>query len=134
MLEPGGDFDLAGEALGPQRRGQLGPQHLHRDVAMVLEVLGEIDRGHAALAQLPLDAVAVGEGGGESRVDGQWSMVSDCRLLIADCRLVRAVAEPPSRLIIATSHSSASPSVPSLPSPAAAARGRRPSIAATKRP
>jgi hypothetical protein len=28
----------------------------------VLEIVGEIDRGHAALAQLPLDAVAVGKG------------------------------------------------------------------------
>ena len=31
-------------------------------LAVVLEVLCEIDRGHAAGAQLPLDAVAVGEG------------------------------------------------------------------------
>ena len=35
-----------------------------------LQVLGEVDGGHAALAELALDAVAVGEGGGET-VDGR---------------------------------------------------------------
>ena len=50
---------------GPMVGGQLRPQHLHRDLAVVLEVLGEVDRGHAPLAQLPLEAVAVGEGGDE---------------------------------------------------------------------
>jgi hypothetical protein len=90
VLEPGGDFDLAGETLEPHRGGKIGPEHLDRDVPMVAEVLGEINRGHATLSEFSLEAVAVGQGGGESRIDGQWSMVSDCRLLIADCRLVRA--------------------------------------------
>ncbi len=31
----------------------------------MLEILGEIDGGHAALAELALDAVAIGEGGRE---------------------------------------------------------------------
>ena len=57
--------DFPGEPLGPDGGGQLGSQHLDRDLARVLQVLGEIDRGHAPLAQLPLEAVAVGERGGE---------------------------------------------------------------------
>ncbi len=61
MLQVGGDLDLGQESLGAEHRGQLRPQHLDRDLAVVLQVLGEIDRGHAALAQLPLDAVAVGQ-------------------------------------------------------------------------
>ena len=61
MLEVGGGLDLGQEPLGADDRGQLGAQHLDRHLAVVLEVLGEVDRGHAAGAQLPLDAVAVGE-------------------------------------------------------------------------
>ena len=66
MAEVGGGLDLAEEALGAERRRQLGPQHLDGDLAVVLEVLGEIDRGHAALAELALDAVAIAEGLGEA--------------------------------------------------------------------
>jgi len=62
MLQGGDGLDLAEEALGPDDRGQLWAHHLDRDFAIVLEVLGQVDRGHAALAELPLDAVAVGEG------------------------------------------------------------------------
>ncbi len=38
-----------------------------RDLAIVLQVLGEVDGGHTAGAELALDAVAVGESGGEAR-------------------------------------------------------------------
>ena len=62
VLEVGGGLDLAQEPLGADDRGQLGPQHLDRDLAVVLEVLGEVDGGHAALAELALEAVAVGTG------------------------------------------------------------------------
>ena len=62
MLQAGGDLDLAGEPLGTERGRQLRPKNLHRHPAVVLQVLGEVHRGHAALAQLPLDAVAVGQG------------------------------------------------------------------------
>ena len=66
MLELGDDVDLAEEPLGAQRRGELGPQDLERDLAVVLEVVGEVDGGHAALAELALDAVAAAEGGTQS--------------------------------------------------------------------
>ena len=49
--------------------GELRAQHLDGDLAAVLEVLGEIDRRHAALAELPLDAVAVGQGYLEAIMD-----------------------------------------------------------------
>ena len=62
MLQRRNGLDLAKEPLGTDHRGQLGAQDLDRDFAIVLEVLGQVDRGHAALAQLPFDAVAVGEG------------------------------------------------------------------------
>ena len=60
MVQIGGGRDLAEEALGPEGVGQLGAEHLHGDLAPVLEVVGEIDRGHAARAKLAVEAVAVG--------------------------------------------------------------------------
>ncbi len=65
MLEPGGDLDLAEEALGAQRGGQLGPENLDGDFSAVAEVGGQVDHGHAALTQLALQRVAVGQRGGE---------------------------------------------------------------------
>ena len=58
MLEPRGELDLAEEAVGPERHGQLGVQHLERDRAVVLEVAGEEDGRHPAAAELALEGVA----------------------------------------------------------------------------
>ena len=43
------------------------PQHLDRDVAMMLEVVGEIHGGHAAGAELAFNAIAVSERVAQSR-------------------------------------------------------------------
>ncbi len=59
MLEPGGDFDLVEEPLGAK--------DLDRHPAAVREVLGQIHGGHAAMTDLPLDPIAVGERGRQSR-------------------------------------------------------------------
>ena len=66
VAEAGGGGDLAQEALGAERGGELGAEDLDGDLAVVLEVVGEVDRGHAALAELALDAVAVGQRRGEA--------------------------------------------------------------------
>jgi hypothetical protein len=66
VLQVGGNLDLRQEPLGADHRGQLGLQNLHCHLAIVLEILREVDRSHAALTQLALDRVAVGEGGGET--------------------------------------------------------------------
>ena len=63
MLQVRCDLDLGPEPLGTDHRGQLGTQHLDCDLAVVPQVLGEIDRRHAALAQFPLDAVATAKCG-----------------------------------------------------------------------
>jgi hypothetical protein len=74
VLEPRSDLDLAAEPLGAERRGNLGPQDLDRDLSAVLEILGEVHGRHATLAELPLDRIAVGEGGGESGMRvSQWA-------------------------------------------------------------
>ncbi len=66
MLEPGRDLDLLSEPIGAEGGRQVGAQHLDRHLAVVLEVLGEIDRGHPARAEFPLDSVAVGQGCSET--------------------------------------------------------------------
>ena len=58
-------LDLREEPLGADDGGELGAEHLDGDLAVVAEVLGEVDGGHAALAQLALDPVAVGQGRAE---------------------------------------------------------------------
>ena len=50
MLEVGRGLDLREEPFGSNDCGQLRLQHLERDVPVVLQVLGEIHRSHAALA------------------------------------------------------------------------------------
>jgi hypothetical protein len=75
MLEVGDGLDLAQEALGADDGGEVGTQDLDGDLAVVAEVLGEVDGRHAALAELALDAVAVGENGPEA-LDGVGQVLS----------------------------------------------------------
>ena len=63
MLEPRGELDFAQEALGTDRRGERGVQHLDRHRATVPEVLGQEHGGHAAATQLAPDRVAAAERG-----------------------------------------------------------------------
>ena len=55
MVQPRGDLDLAQEPLAGQRPREVRAEHLDGDVAVVLEVVREVDRGHAAGAELALD-------------------------------------------------------------------------------
>ena len=65
VVEPGGDLDLGQEPLDAEDRAELGAEHLERDFAVVLEIGGEEDGGHAAGAELALDPVALLERGGQ---------------------------------------------------------------------
>ena len=66
MGKPCRDLDLPQKTLRAERCCEVGPQHLHGDLAVVLEVFREVDRGHAATTDLALDLVAVGQGGAET--------------------------------------------------------------------
>jgi len=65
MAQSRGKLDLAEEAFAAQRFGDIGAEDLYRDLASVLAIVGEVDGGHTALAELAIEAVAVGEGIGE---------------------------------------------------------------------
>jgi hypothetical protein len=61
VLQVGGDFDFPMEAVGATHGTELGPQDLQCDTPAVLQVFGEIYRGHPAPAELTLDPVALAE-------------------------------------------------------------------------
>ena len=63
VLQVGGDLNFLEEPLRAERRREIRLEHLERDISVVPQVVSDIHRGHAALAELPLDAVAVGECG-----------------------------------------------------------------------
>ena len=61
VLQPGGELDLALEALGAQRAREIGVEHLERDRPVVPQILGEEDGGHAAPPELALEGVRRGK-------------------------------------------------------------------------
>lgn len=62
VLQIGGRLDLARKRSGTDHRGQFRTQDLESNLALVPEVLGQIDESHSGGAELPLDTVAVGDG------------------------------------------------------------------------
>ena len=61
MCKPRGNLDLSQEPLVPNRRGHLGVDGFDRDFAAVLQVVGQVDGGHAAAPKLAADPVTVSE-------------------------------------------------------------------------
>ena len=61
VVEAGGDLYLAEKPVRADVRGQMRMQHLHCHGPAMLEVLGQIDRGHATPPDFPLEVVAAGE-------------------------------------------------------------------------
>ena len=60
--EPRGEADLLAEALAAHRVGQLGRQDLDDHLPAERGLLGQVDAGHAAAAELALDGVGGAEG------------------------------------------------------------------------
>ena len=63
MLETSGELNLPEKALGTECGDELRAQELDGNQPAVLEVAGEVDRGHPTPSEFALEAVAVGEGG-----------------------------------------------------------------------
>ena len=61
VLQVGGRLDLGEEAFGADDRGELRPQHLQRDLPLVLQVVGHIDGRHPACTDLTLDTISAFE-------------------------------------------------------------------------
>jgi len=63
VVEPGGDRDLAKEALDADGAGERRVQQLDRNRAAEPDIGSEEHRRHSALAELALDGVPAGEDG-----------------------------------------------------------------------
>jgi hypothetical protein len=61
-LQASAEANLAQETIGPHRMGQLGAENLERHRSVALRLLGEIDRGDAAPAQLASENLAARQG------------------------------------------------------------------------
>ncbi len=61
MLKPGCRSNLGKETLTAERGTKVGVENLYCDVAIVLHIAREVDRGHAARSELTLDFVAARE-------------------------------------------------------------------------
>lgn len=59
---PPRQLDLADKPLGTEGSRDVGLQNLDCDLAMMLEVLGQVDDRHPTVAEHTLDCVAVSEG------------------------------------------------------------------------
>ena len=75
MLQRRRRLDLGQEAIGANDGGELWAQHLHRDAAIVLEIVRQIHGRHAARAELALESIAIGERLNEAR-RGVFHMLS----------------------------------------------------------
>ncbi len=58
MREHGRDLDLAKKPLWTEGGGDCRRKHLDGDLAMMLEIFRQVNRSHAAAADLPNDSVA----------------------------------------------------------------------------
>jgi hypothetical protein len=85
VLQGGRHLDLAEEPFLAERGRELFAQQLERDLAVVPEVVSEVDGRHATGTELALDGIAAGEGGPEavrhdqagSRIGGAYGSVVD---------------------------------------------------------
>lgn len=66
MLQAGGGADLGEKTFASERRTEIGMQHFDGHITVMFDVVRKVHSGHAALTDLALYAVTVGECGSES--------------------------------------------------------------------
>jgi len=65
MLQLRGGFDFCEKPLGAECGGEIGVEDFDCDVAVVSQVVSEVDGRHSAHADFPVDAISIGEGSAE---------------------------------------------------------------------
>ena len=98
MIEPGGQVDLPEEALGTQGSGELRVEQLQSDPPVMLEVLGEVDRGHPAPTELTLEQVPPTEGLNKARGEVHRHRSSGSKSVVIQTSLLNSNTEQASRL------------------------------------
>ena len=76
MLQVRGDADFGQEPIDAEHGTEVGIEDLERDGPAMLDVAREIDRGHAATADLTVDRISAGDGRGESSGVGHGDSAS----------------------------------------------------------
>src|SRR3954463_1615621 len=71
MLQRGSRLDLDDEAIGAEDGGEFRLEHLDRDLAVVLDVVREVDGRHAAAPEFALDPIPGRERRGELGVSAR---------------------------------------------------------------
>ncbi len=66
VIQRRGGLDLAAESFRPEDGAQFGPKDFDRHLAAMLQIVGQVDRRHAATAELALDGVAAPESSAET--------------------------------------------------------------------
>jgi hypothetical protein len=80
VLQPGRDLDLAEEPIGSYGCRELWPKDLDGNFALVPDVIGQVNSGHATFANEALDGIALSERGaqqferiGHERASEAWT-------------------------------------------------------------
>src|SRR5262249_39293646 len=61
MIESRREPNLLKKPLAPERFGEIGAENLDGDIAIVAKIAGQVNGGHAARAELSLEAIATRE-------------------------------------------------------------------------
>ncbi len=61
VMQAGGDLDLVQESRCANFGGEVGTEHLDRDLSLVLQIVGEEHGRHSALSEFPLEPISVGD-------------------------------------------------------------------------
>jgi hypothetical protein len=75
MLEPRSRANLGEETLAAECGAKVRMKHFHGDVAVVLEIVRDVDGRHAALAQLAVYSISIGQRVSESRAQSVFLSV-----------------------------------------------------------
>jgi hypothetical protein len=106
-------LDLGQKPIRTERRAEIGVQHLDGHIALVTQVVREIHGGHAAGAELVVNAVAVVECGGESRqhiahartLHVDWYVESEKYVTPEKCTRLRPPSSDARRALLAERYS-----------------------------
>ncbi len=98
VIEPGGQVDLTEETLRTQGSGELRVEQLQGDPPVMLEVLGEVDRGHAPAPELTLEQIPPTEGIHKARGEVHRQRGSGSKSVVIQTSLLNCNTEQASRL------------------------------------
>jgi len=105
VLELGGGPDLGQEPLATDGGREVGVQYLDRDLSVVPHIMGEVDRRHAAGAQLALNAIPALDGRSESGLKAACDLGLDHEQSKCCSMVTRSMSKERLKIPTASGHS-----------------------------